>query len=447
MQRIHTIPDIINNYIKGNELLSPQATVIVGFSGGADSVTLLHFLHTHGYNCIAAHCNFSLRCEESLRDYQFAKDFTKKYNIPFLSVVFNTLQYASEQKLSIEMACRELRYDWFEKLRLQYQAEAIAVAHHQDDSIETFFLNLIRGTGINGLTGIKSRNGYIVRPLLCIGRKEILHYIKSEKLSYMTDSTNQETVYTRNKIRLEIIPLLQSINPAYANCISRTMENLRQTELVYNETISEQIQKLVKKSEEKYTLSIPELLSLPYPETFLYEWLKKYGFSPLICQQIFLAIKSETSGQIFYSEKYRVIKDRTFVILSQQPSKDLILTTIDKYQKQITAPLHLTFEYIENHSSFQILPDKNVAYFDARGLTYPLTIRHWEKGDSFTPFGMNGKKKISDYFSDHKYSLIEKENAFLLCSGNDIIWLIGERSSNKYRITQETKEILIVKKH
>ncbi|HIU55239.1 MAG TPA: tRNA lysidine(34) synthetase TilS [Candidatus Gallibacteroides avistercoris] len=447
MQQTNTIPDIISNYITKNELLSPQATIIVGFSGGADSVMLLHYLHTHGYNCIAAHCNFSLRGAESIRDYQFAKEFTQKHNIPFLSIVFNTLQYASEQKLSIEMACRELRYNWFEKLRLQYQAEAIAVAHHKNDSIETFFLNLIRGTGINGLTGIKSRNGYIVRPLLCIGRNEILYYIKSEKLSYITDSTNEETIYTRNKIRLEIIPLLQSINPAYANCISRTMENLRQTELVYNEAIAEQEKKLVKESDEKHYLSIPELLSLSYPETFLYEWLKKYGFSPLICQQIFITTKSEISGQIFYSEKYRVIKDRTSVILSRKSHKDISLTTIEKYQKQITAPLHLTFEYIENSHSFQINPDKNWAYFDTRDLNYPLIIRHWETGDSFTPFGMNGKKKISDYFSDHKYSLIEKENAYLLCSGDDIIWLIGERSSNKYRITKETKEILIVKKH
>ena len=225
------------------------------------------------------------------------------------------------------------------------------------------------------------------------------------------------------------------------------MENLRQTELVYNEAIAEQEKKLVKESDEKHYLSIPELLSLSYPETFLYEWLKKYGFSPLICQQIFITTKSEISGQIFYSEKYRVIKDRTSVILSRKSHKDISLTTIEKYQKQITAPLHLTFEYIENSHSFQINPDKNWAYFDTRDLNYPLIIRHWETGDSFTPFGMNGKKKISDYFSDHKYSLIEKENAYLLCSGDDIIWLIGERSSNKYRITKETKEILIVKKH
>lgn len=447
MRQAITIPATISNYIKDKCLLSPHATVIVGFSGGADSVTLLHFLQTAGYNCIAAHCNFSLRGEESKRDHQFAKSFAEKYNIPFQSIVFDTLQYASKQKLSIEMACRELRYDWFEKIRIQYQAEAIAVAHHRDDSIETFFLNLIRGTGINGLTGIKSRNGNIVRPLLCIGKKEIIDYIQSEQLSYITDSSNLESIYIRNKIRLNIIPQLQTINPSYADCICRTMENLQQAETVYTKTISEQKNKFLKEIDGKYYLSIQDLKKISYSDTFLYEWLKDYGFSPLTCQQISMATHSDVSGKIFYSKQYRVIKDRSFIILSKQTEKvNLGCTTINKQQNRITEPIELVFNYVENNSTFQIQPNKNTAYFDAKQLNYPLTIRRWQTGDRFTPFGLNGKKKVSDYFSDRKYSLVDKENAYLLCSGNEIIWLIGERSSNKFRITKNTKEILIVKK-
>ncbi len=448
MLQENTISDIVSHYIKDKQLLSTHATVIVGFSGGADSVALLHLLHKSGYKCIAAHCNFSLRGEESIRDYQFAELAARKFQIPFRSITFDTEQYASEKKLSIEMACRELRYNWFESIRQKEQAEAIAVAHHRDDSIETLLLNLVRGTGISGLTGIKSRNGNIIRPLLSIGKEDILHYIESAKLDYVTDSTNLESLYTRNKIRLEIIPVLKAINPSYANCIARTIENLQQTESVYFNTIISQINKLVKEIDGKHYLSVKELSALSYQETFLYEWLKQYGFSAPVCQEIFLSVKNNVSGKNFYSEQYRVVKDRNHIILSlTKDSKPENYIKIDKNTEQIVSPIHLTFEYVENNTSFRITPDKNIAYFDADKLSYPLIIRHWKQGDCFTPFGLNGSKKLSDYFSDHKYSLIEKENAFLLCSGNEIIWLVGERSSNKFRITENTQKILIVKKY
>ena len=434
----------IHNIIKQQNLLTPNSTLIVGLSGGADSVVLLYILKQLGYNCIAAHCNFHLRGEESLRDELFAGRFAESLQIPFRKIDFDTESYANRQGVSIEMAARELRYDWFEKLRNELNAEAILVGHHQNDSIETFLLNLIRGTGIRGLTGIKPKSGYIVRPLLCLTKEEILSFIRSEGLDYVTDSSNWHDDYVRNKIRLNILPAMKEINPSVENAILRTMENLQQARSIYDSDIELAGKEVF--DEDKRCISIPRLLSYIEPEALLYEILKPFGFNPTVVGEIILSLAGQ-SGKEFYSQDFKLIKDREQLLLATRQNIPEQYYEIAKEDTLLHHPLQLSLHFTQNTPGFEIIKDKNITYFDARQLKFPLILRNWKSGDKFVPFGMQGSRKLSDYFNDKKYSKIDKKQVWLLCSGDDIIWIVGERPDNRYRITTSTQEICIVKKH
>ena len=423
--------------------LSLKPKIIIGLSGGADSVVLLHILHHLGYDCLAAHCNFHLRGEESQRDEQFASDFVASLNVPFFKQDFDTNLIARERGISIEMAARDLRYEWFEKLRKEWNAEAIAVAHHQDDSVETLLLNLIRGTGIKGLTGIKPKNGKIIRPLLVVSKKEILQFAEEKQIPYIVDSSNLADEYTRNKIRLSLIPLLQSINPSIESSLLRTMNNLNEVTKIYDDYIQTSIQKVFNK--EKKTIDISLLQKLSSPESVLFELLKEYGFGPDIIKDIVLAMDSQ-SGKEFYSSEYSLLKDRNRFILSsrkKKPTKGVY--EIKENEIEIAEPLSITVSLEEINENFNLIKDKNRAYFDADKLQFPLQIRKWELGDRFVPFGMTGFQKLSDYFNNHKFTKFEKENAWLLCSGDDIIWIIGSRTDNRYRVNKQTKKVCLFK--
>lgn len=433
----------VRSFIDTNFDFDFSLPVIVGLSGGADSVALLDILCRLGYKCIAVHCNFGLRGEESVRDRNFASEIALRLNIPFHETVFDTLAYAKYHKVSIEMACRELRYDWFERIRKETGASYIAVAHHRDDSVETVLLNLIRGTGIAGLTGINAKNGFVVRPLLCLSRLEIDAYLRERHLSYVTDSTNKEDIYTRNKIRLQVLPLLKSINPAIYDTIGRTASNMRETEIIYRDAIERQKKEVVEIAGEKVCVSIENLNRQPSPRTLLYEILSSYGFLPSQLDDIIRSL-GRISGKEFYSPSCRLLKDREYLIITSLGGREneFLPIQVDRETTCLTFPLKLTFNYISDRENFVIPTNKMSACFDVKKLVFPLEIRHWKKGDRFTPFGMKGSKKLSDYFNDRKYSRVEKENAWLLCSGNDIIWLIGERMSEKYKIDCETTLIL-----
>jgi len=423
--------------------LSLKPKIIIGLSGGADSVVLLHILHHLGYDCLAAHCNFHLRGEESQRDEQFASDFAASLNVPFFKQDFDTNLIARERGISIEMAARDLRYEWFEKLRKEWNAEAIAVAHHQDDSVETLLLNLIRGTGIKGLTGIKPKNGKIIRPLLVVSKKEILQFAEEKQIPYIVDSSNLADEYTRNKIRLSLIPLLQSINPSIESSLLRTMNNLNEVTKIYDDYIQTSIQKVFNK--EKKTIDISLLQKLSSPESVLFELLKEYGFGPDIIKDIVLAMDSQ-SGKEFYSSEYSLLKDRNRFILSsrkKKPTKGVY--EIKENDIEITEPLSIAVSLEEISENFNLIKDKNRAYFDADKLQFPLQIRKWELGNRFVPFGMTGFQKLSDYFNNHKFTKFEKENAWLLCSGDDIIWIIGSRTDNRYRVNKQTKKVYLFK--
>ena len=430
----------IQQYIIQHQLLSGEKPVVVGISGGADSVALLHILVSLGYKCIAAHCNFNLRGDESSRDEQFTTDFTQRLQVPLCKISFETNKYAQENRLSVEMAARELRYRWFEELLNTYDADAVAVAHHRDDSVETLLINLTRGSGLTGLTGIKPKNGNVVRPLLCVSREDIYAYIENNGLEYVTDSSNSSDIYTRNFIRLKVIPLLEEINPSVKASLARTANHLYDASLIYNHSVEEARRVIIQNNR----LSISALLSFPAPATILYEMLKSYGFSRTVCESIFTVLDKD-SGKIFYSSTHRLLKDRSDLlidVLSGEESKAYLINLEDD---NVDLPVELKPEIVVIKESYQIEKDKKFAYFDFDKLSFPLVLRHWQEGDWFVPFGMKGKKKISDYFSDKKFSLFDKEKTWLLCSGQDVIWIVGERTDNRYRIEKTTKRVLKLK--
>lgn len=414
-------------YIEKEQLFSQNSKILVALSGGADSVALLRILHSLGYECEAAHCNFHLRGKESERDEMFVRQLCQQYNIPLHITDFDTTRYAEEKHISIEMAARELRYEWFEKKRIECHANRIAVAHHQDDSIETMLLNLIRGTGITGLLGIRPINGYIVRPLLCVSRKEIVCYLQSIGQEYVTDSTNLEDEYTRNKIRLHLLPLMQEINPAIKNSLITTGNHLNDVATIYNKSISEAKARVITSE----GILISAILQEPSPETVLFEILHPLGFNPAQIKDIYHSLDGQ-SGKQFSSKEWKVIKDRDFLLLEKI-----------RPERKDTPSFQLIREESEYTTDFQIPHEKEVACFDADKLSGTITFRRYQAGDTFIPFGMKGKKKVSDYLTDRKFSISQKERQWVLCCNEQIAWLIGERTDNRFRIDENTRRVVI----
>ena len=420
------IIDKVKKYIQEEDLIaSSHPVILVGLSGGADSVALLRILMELGYQCIAAHCNFWLRDRESLRDEEFVTQLCKKLEVTLYKIEFDTHSYAKEKAISIEMAARELRYNWFYELKKETQASSIAVAHHIDDNIETLLLNLIRGTGIKGLTGIPPKNQDIIRPLLCISRDEITDYLNTLHQDYVTDSTNLEAEYTRNQIRLNILPLFEEINPSVKNTLNETISRLRETEKIYRDSINKGIQRVYIDGK----IAIDKIRQERSPSTLLYEILYPLGFTPQQIESIHQSLNKQ-SGKQFFSEKWKVLKDRNFLILEEK-------------EKVISRP-ELEFHQLPLKSDYIIPKDKNTACLDADKLTSPLTVRKWQVGDTFIPFGMKGRKKISDYLTDRKFSLYEKDNIWVLCSGNQIAWVINERIDQRFSIDNTTKNIVVI---
>lgn len=425
----------IETYIERNKLIHQDAKIIVALSGGADSVALLDVLLQLKYNCIAAHCNFHLRGEESDRDALFVKKLCKDYNIELHINNFDTRAYAASNSISIEMAARELRYNWFEKIRRESQADYIAVAHHRDDSIETILLNFIRGTGIRGLTGIPPKNEFVIRPLLSVSRDEILKYLDKRDLFYVNDSTNNEDIYTRNKIRLKVLPLLETINPSIRNTILSTSEHLSQVEHVY----SDYLQKAKQRVFDGKQINIDLLRKQIEPKALLFEILYSYGFNGDVVKQIYFSLDHQ-SGKQFYSESHKLVKDREYLLLSEL-NQVKNLSSYSLPEEGIEIPIVLKVEKIHS-SEFCIEKNPDVLYLDYSKISFPLTLRKWSRGDWFIPFGMRGRKKISDYFSDNKFSVLDKENTWLLCNEKDIIWIVGHRSDDRYKISDSTDIIL-----
>ena len=437
----------IQKYIATNNLLAFDKPVITGFSGGSDSVSLLHILNRLGYKCIAAHCNFHLRENESDQDETFCEQFTKEHNIPLDKVDFDTKSYAKAQHISIEMAARNLRYEWFETIRKKYDAQAIAVAHHCDDSNETMLLNMIRGTGIRGLCGIRPKNRLVIRPLLCIGKDDIMHYLEEQGLPYVTDSSNLSDEYTRNFIRLHLIPLMEEINPSVKIVLARTAEHLSDAENIYNNAVEEIRKSLIKESNnDEFQISIDDLIKQPASKTILFELLKPFGFKSDVSESIHNSLMGEP-GKTFNSldHCYTLLKDRKFLYIYKRQKKIYERHEIEEDNKNCDKlPIDISFRKVKVDSSFDIDKAMQIATLDYDKVKFPLTLRKWQLGDWFIPFGMKGRKKLSDYFSDCKFSILDKEKIWVLCSGEDIIWIVGKRTDNRFCISDDTKYALII---
>lgn len=430
----------VKKYIDDKHLLNSSSTVVVGVSGGTDSMALLDILSLLNYRCIAAHCNFHLRGEESNRDAEFVENWCKNVDTEFTSIDFDTHEYARNKKISIEMAARELRYEWFEIVRQQYEADAIAVAHHCDDAAETVLLNLLRGTGIRGLTGISPKKGNIIRPFLCVSRNEIEEYLKERNIPFVTDSTNYDDIITRNYLRLNVIPMMEKLNPSAKNAIFRTSQNIAEAYNIYENAIETLIKEVM--SGEK--ISIEKLKNTPSPISVLFEILAPLGFNSSVVEDIIDNLNS-SSGKVFLSKQYRVIKDRQFLLLSKIADKNNIDSEILIHEgtNEILWPIHLKITVV-NKNAIDVNKQGRFLFSDAGEVRFPLKLRKWKDGDWFVPFGMKGRKKLSDYFTDCKFDLLEKENQWILESDGQIVWIVGKRNDERFKVSEHTDNVLMI---
>lgn len=439
MANLSAIYDKINNFSQQNGLLEKKEKVLVAISGGADSVFLFRYLIAEGYDVEAAHCNFHLRGEESCRDEQFVRDLCEAWHITLHVKEFNTSEYSQTNGISIEMAARTLRYDWFSQLLPDIKANTLAVAHHRDDNIESMLLNLVRGTGIRGLRGMQPRNGHIIRPLLCISRSEIIDALQEMHQSYVDDSTNFEDQYSRNKLRLDVMPLLRSINAGSDHNIATAIENINEAYKVYSESIQNSIKQCChplpsEKTEGSHTLYINkgQLQTCVSPLSVLHEILSPCGFNRSQIQQIQLC---ESSGRQFCSPTHIVSIDRDQIIVSTITEKsDITDIPVEAYPG-------IKVSVVEaNRCSIQRLSTH--AYFDAEKVKGKLVMRQIKPGDKFRPFGMKGRKLVSDLLTDMKVSRWEKERQLVICDDERILWVVGRRASEDCKVTPQTSMVI-----
>lgn len=416
----------VDNYITRLSLLRKGATVIAGISGGPDSVCLALILAKLGYDVIAVHCNFHLRGEESMRDERFVENLCKERNIKLQKADFDTIGYAKEKKISIEMAARELRYERFRHFKDTLKAEAIAVGHHRDDNTETFFLNAIRGTGIKGLCAIQPRNEDIVRPLLCLSRDEVIRFLAEEKQGFVTDRTNLEDEYSRNKIRLNVMPVLTKINEGAASNLETTIENLNEVAKIYQKAIKDSIDSCCTTSEDgEIRINKEKLNAQPSPISVLHEVLSPLGFNREQLKGILHSYDS--TGKIFQANGRRALVDREEIIIEGENSNVEIIQTIMPAK------------------DIEIKKDNSHAYIDYDKIKSTLSIRKAEEGDTFAPFGMKGRRKlVNDFLTDKKLTRFEKEKQLLVCDGEEIVWVVGRRSSELYRIDNNTTSVVVL---
>ena len=425
------------NYIDEHKLFDFKSKILLAISGGIDSVCLADLLLKSGYNIEFAHCNFNLRKLESDQDEIFVSNLANKHKIPFHHISFDTNNYASSNKLSVQMAARELRYKWFEKVRREISADYIAIAHNQNDNIETFFINMINGSGLKGLRAIQNKNNFIIRPLMFASRNQIEEYVKSESLNFREDSSNISKKYQRNKIRHELMPLLKQMNPSIENTISEEIEIIKNTYSIFKEQVSRVIKEVSFQTDDGIKISKKELIKLEPIDTYLYEIFSVFGFTDL--KSIKNSIFSNSGKQVF-SKSHRLLIDREFVFIEKIKDNFFRDVLIDECISNICSPLNISFKISEKE---YIEKTKDTAYFDYEKLVFPLVIRKWKFGDKFIPSGMKGFKKLSDFFIDNKINRLLKEKTLVLCSNNDIIWVIGSRIDERYKATSKTKKMYI----
>ncbi len=417
-------------FLKGKKLL-------LAVSGGLDSMVLLHLFQQLDYEIVVLHCNFQLRGLESFGDQQFIHVYTSQHNIPLSFTQFDTETFAKDYKLSTQLAARELRYSWFyEQLEIQ-EGDYILTAHHADDNLETFFINLSRGTGLDGLTGIPAQNDTVIRPLLPFTRKEIEEYAAKQDLKWREDSSNVSDKYLRNKIRHHLIPILKELNPNFMSSFEKTQGYLQESKELVDDAAVMVYQQVAKEKGDEIYFDLNQLLKLSNYKSYLYQWLTEFGFTAW--DDIYDLVTNQSGKQVF-APQFRLIKDREYLILSPlQESNAEKEFLIEENQIKVNFPLNLLFSNVDAIGA----SSNSTIFVDKDALQFPLILRQWNEGDVFQPFGMNGQsKKVSKLFKDEKLSLIDKENTWLLCSDNQVVWVIGIRQDERFKINSKTKTIL-----
>jgi tRNA(Ile)-lysidine synthase len=432
-------------FIAENNLFQPADKVLLAISGGIDSMVMWQLFEVCGLNYSVIHCNFRFRGAESDADEALVTRMADERGVQLYVKKFDTREYASLTGVSIEMAARELRYNWFREILSEEKIPWLATAHHQDDLLETFFINLVRKTGIKGLTGFKPRNGSLIRPMLFTCRREIEEWAALQQVEYRTDLTNQELIFQRNFIRHQIIPSLEQLNQAFRKNLTETIANLRDVEDFYDTEVNRQLKRITNADSANPELSVSALLKMAHPKQLLFEWMSRYDFNPATIDQVFNFLEAEP-GKQFYSRTHRLIIDRNRLIISDLKEKKEQLFYLDKNDLELFDPVHLSMSITEGDIP-ALDPDPRVAYLDAGKLEYPLVLRKWQPGEYFQPLGMQGFKKLSDFFVDQKFSIPEKEQTWIVYSGDKVVWIVGHRIDNRFRITRETSKVLMLRLH
>jgi len=430
-------------YIDEFALFSQADRILLGVSGGVDSVVMLDLLYQSGYRLGIAHCNFQLRGRESEEDHRFVARLAQTYDLPFYEKRFPTKEYAKENGLSIQMAARELRFDWFEQLRNQKGYQVTGIAHNKNDSIETALINLTRGTGLKGITGIQPKSGNVVRPVLFATREEIVRYSSEQGLAYREDSSNKTVKYSRNRIRHTIIPEYQTINSQFLETMSKNIDRFREIHRLYEFMIANIRERIMRKEGRTWKIDIEQLAEYPGNSALLYELLAPFNFSGPVISDIHLALENE-SGKVFYSSSHKAVKDRGELLITPLEAEEHKRYNFDLSDGGLREPVKLDLTVVPLDESFTIPNSPDVASIDYDMVEFPLILRKWQAGDYFKPLGMGHYKKLSDYLIDRKYSLVDKEQTWLLTSGERIVWIVGDRLDDRFKISTTTKQVVLV---
>ena len=431
-------------YVSDNNLINSNQKVLLTVSGGVDSLVLTYLFKQLDIEYAIAHCNFGLRGNESDDDAVFVQNVAKNQDVSFYVKRFETKGFAEQNKLSIQEAARNLRYSWFESLIKETDFDLYATAHHFDDQTETFFINLFRGTGISGLRGILPKNGNCIRPLLFANRSRIIKFAGENRIDYREDSSNANNDYLRNRIRHNILPALEKTNSDYRIGMQNTFIALSFAERFVSSQINTLRDRLIRKHQKHIEISIVELLKKEYPDFVLYELLKPFDFNFAVVKNIIKSLNGKP-GKIFLSFSHEVILDRKVLLISPLTTHETEIFEIDNIETGILQPLHLKLKIKPLTKNMVIEKNPDIAFLDFNKIKFPLRIRKYRQGDYFYPLGMKGGKKLSDFFIDNKFSLLEKRNIWLLLSGNEIAWVIGKRIDDRFKLTNQTEKVIIIR--